>query len=573
MNSMEDSSHIMHSDIEPQLKSASIHNSLQPFMNLPTEIISSIFLFASSRRDDPEYPAILKGYKDVLLREALPSCSFVSLNLLCKQARQIALNSPRCWKDVLMFIKNNQVMNTPSSLVHRLHRSKEAPMNLFFHTIYPNSLGAPRESVSTTADQVINIQTLELLGPHVHRCQHITFYIPDIYLDYHPGHISRILHSFSWTYPSLRHLTVLDHAFVEGNLPYSFDWDQFSSHVDQTTITCVELKFRSFSGDVLTTGNLIAPLGVTHLQVSRGYSPNDVMDFLRRATRLENLDWDGYNPRESPDMWAEDHTALPTILPNLLSLRLRTQARHPGSCGLVAPKCEELYMHELRRLWSKPPPVFKPYWDSLEFPRLGRFSISRPDSNGRVDNDVVWDNVRNFLDRHPTLQDVFVYAPYRDDSQDPGWSWVFSYLTKSPQSQQATASSSGPNSHPFMQPSSNINSLPNLRNLWFEIKPRPWRDKFWSMLIVFIKAILLFRPDVTIHLWPHEPLFAIPISASDKKEGNLSPFPPDLDLLAAEFGSQREGVASGVTGRLKLLSSREMVVWPKAWGFLYPYAG
>ncbi|KAF8314291.1 hypothetical protein DL93DRAFT_2167440 [Clavulina sp. PMI_390] len=568
---------------DTEFDTRSHHNSAQPFLKLPTEILSSILLLASSRRDDTDYPMLLKdpdGDEDSYLSEALPSRSFISLNLLCKRVRQVALESPRCWSDVLVIIKNNQVINAPTALEDRLNRSKEVPMHLFFYTPYPDSLNNPQESAFFTKDQVVNPQTLKLLGAHTHRCQHITFYTPYAYLIYHPIHISKILQSFSWNFPSLRRLTVLDYSHFDEDLPYSFDWHQFSPHIDQTTISCVELMFCVFSGEVATTGGLLAPRGVTRLRLERGYDPHQVIEFMRQTTHLQHLDWDACNPHEAPGLWSEDsgeNKTLLTVLPDLLSLRLRTEARHPGYFRLVAPKCEELYLHEVRYLWDEMPPAFERYWGNLTLPRLQCFSISRPTSYGNASNDEIWAAVRRFLDRHLTLQEVFVYAPLRYDSQDLTWNWILDYLTASPEPQQSMPSTSDPNYHPHMSSHSNMTSsypLPNLRNLWLEIDRKPWSSDFWQELIASVDAVLLSRPYLTIHLWPLDsPLNSPGRNDGGEAEGRRTIFPPNLEALAG-FRPVDEGVSlGGASGRLELLSSPRSVKWPKAWGFLHPDTG
>ncbi|KAF8314292.1 hypothetical protein DL93DRAFT_1096717 [Clavulina sp. PMI_390] len=398
-----------------QSVTASVHNSSQPIMNLPIEILSSIFLFASSRSDDP-YLSMMAGHLDgdeeSILHNSLPSCSFVSLNLVCKQARSVALISPRCWVDILVIIKNNQVINPPSLLSERLNRSKEVHIRLFFFTTYPNPLDDHQESAIATGDRIVGLQTLELLGPHVHRCHEITFYTPHRYLSRHPIRTSRVLLSFPWSYPSLQHLTVVDFTYSQGGLPYSLDLDRFWSHGNQTSITCAELMFLTFSGDIIAGGNSIAPVGVTHLRLERGYSVGDVVNFLHKTTHLEHLDWDSHSADDlfGPDSDSERderHTTSPTVLPNLVSIRLRAQAPHPGSFGLVAQNCQELYMHERTDLWNEEDGMRRPHWDSMTLPQLKRFSMQRPASN----DDAVWAGFGDFLDQHPSLEDLIVYAP------------------------------------------------------------------------------------------------------------------------------------------------------------------
>ncbi|KAF8314294.1 hypothetical protein DL93DRAFT_2228104 [Clavulina sp. PMI_390] len=468
-----------HSHVDTGFKMAPLHNSLQPIINLPTEILAHILLLASSRGDDWYYPEVLEymhfdEYRG--LCGVLPSRSFASLNLLCKQMREIALASPHCWKDVLVVIQNNRVINPPRFLEDRLNRSRSVHLKLFFHHTYEEAFTSDEETTFATRDQVDNKQTLELLGPHVHRCQHVTLYNPRDDLSYKPIHTSRFLDSFLWSYPSLRQLTIINEICIKGESQYRFDWHYFWAHGDKPNLACVELSFYDDSGGIVTSGNLIAPPGVSRLRLNLGYGELDVLNFLRQAPQLEHFDWHSFTPQELYELEPADSGRFaPTMLPNLLSLRLRTGAPHPGTFGLIADKCEELYLHEVRELWYGGP---NPYsWSHLTLPRLKRFSISRPVSDGSVGDDVFWGPVGEFLARHLNLEDVICYSPREQVSEDNHWRWPLIHVASSLQPKPQSLLS-------FNSNDTTTGPLPRLRTFWFEGSASfPARSHFQSEIV------------------------------------------------------------------------------------------
>ncbi|KAF8314290.1 hypothetical protein DL93DRAFT_1096698 [Clavulina sp. PMI_390] len=366
----------------------------------------------------------------------------------------------------------------------------------------------------------------------------------------------------------------MDYTYMEADLPYQFDWDQFSAHSDQTSIACVELMFVMFSGDIVTSGNLIAPQTARLLRIGLGYGPHDVVDFLRQAPELEHVDWDLHHPHGSTETLYDGDAAgtSSTILPNLLSLRLRSSTPHPGSFRLVSPRCQELYMHENTNLWKESHTNFQSYWNNLLFPQLKRFSLQRPD-DGHVEDSIVWAPIGGFLDRHPDLEVLIVYAPYGWNSEDNNWRWALSYLAGPSQMRLKRAVASSRDLDSCSLPSHSSSAvrypLPGLRTLWFEINAKRWDSECWSELTALVKNILLSRPHITVNFW------AVPVSSRNRGSvrgmRRQDIFPAELKELAAEFNPLGAGLATGASGRLNLLSSSNLFAWPEAWGCTNPY--
>ncbi|KAF8314288.1 hypothetical protein DL93DRAFT_2080396 [Clavulina sp. PMI_390] len=547
----------------------SLHNSLQPIMNLQTNILSYICLLASSRVDDWYYPATLREIspeEDRSLHDILPSRSFASFNLLCKRAREIALASPRCWEDVLVVIQDNHVINGPSLLEQRLARSKSSPLNLFLCIKYPkNNSASHQRSAKTTVDQPNRKTAFELLTPHVRRFQHITIYNPGNYRRYHPVDTGEFLDLLSCSYPSLNQLTIIDHTSSTRRSSRQFDWYHFWAIGYKPNLACVELAFSAHSGVFTTPRSLIAPPGVRRLRLQWGYSYCDVIAFLRQSPQLEHFDWDSFVPEEHFQMERSMmDRSKSTVLPSLLSLRLRRSAPHPGAFMLVAPKCEELYLHEVKDLWDEGP--ISSRWNRLTLPQLKRFSVSRPTSDGSVGDDLLWDGMGGFLNRHQNLEDFICYAPPENPFDDNHWRWPMAHV----------AYSLGPERQAPLLPDLNgtiAGPLPKLRTIWFEVDSNNWSSDLWPCLKDFIRAMLLSRPRLIVNLraWP---ITGYKEAGYYAGNGRWIFYPSYIEALANEINQpreKREGMGADSSGRLNLLSADQAMTWPEAWGCIIPH--
>ncbi|KAF8314293.1 hypothetical protein DL93DRAFT_1096702 [Clavulina sp. PMI_390] len=88
--------------------------------------------------------------------------------------------------------------------------------------------------------------------------------------------------------------------------------------------------------------------------------------------------------------------------------------------------------------------------------------------------------------------------------------------------------------------------------------------------MAFIAAVLRSRPDVVINLCAGPPLVSGESGHGDVEREERSFFPLELQAVATQFGSHEERAGARVSGRLELLSSPTMLVWPEAWGFIRP---
>ncbi|KAF8309015.1 hypothetical protein DL93DRAFT_2100284 [Clavulina sp. PMI_390] len=571
---------------DAKFKMASSHNALQPIMKIPPEILSSIFLVASSRLDDPALTIAPEGEytrRGLLPDGILPSQSFLSLNLMCKKAREASLASPRCWKDVHVVIKDGQVITQPSVLRDRLHRSKNVPFHLFFYITDSHHAEQPRMSV-----EIKNANSLDVLTQHVHRCQKIAFFSP--YSNHNNyDNIKPVLRYIPGHYSTLQHLILSDYkggegGNLQGRLPYSYDLSQFWPNNLPSNVTCVELLFSGVDTRLISMINSIAPPGVRFLRLGEALDPYNVIKCLRNTPLLEHLDW---STDELFRSGAEDNglgglgMTLPTVLPHLISLRLRSCAPHPGFFKLVAPRCRDLYLAE-REPWDTSAEIMaeQPYWDALTLPRLKRLSIRRPpywpidefprenlsdDPGPPVDgfletilgeDNTLWRAVRDFFTRHSELEELLVLSGMGDQFT---WHWFFTYLSGQPWHGQAVdlmqvdddMTPTGANAT-VRQP------LPKLRVLCFEIYPREWRTSLTHLIIASIREMLIARPNVLVRVcvFCDSPLEEYPL-------------PEGLEALAADF-SPNPGEVTRSGGQLELLPVYDAHEEPEAWDLIRP---
>ncbi|KAF8314299.1 hypothetical protein DL93DRAFT_1097082 [Clavulina sp. PMI_390] len=553
-----------------------VHNSLQPFMNLPTEILYLIFELASSRSDDPLF--VSKYQEPQFPGVPCESRSFASINLLCKEARTVALMSPKCWRDVLLVVKGKEIINRPQILRDRLSRSRKVPFNLFFYTSYENAWDdsedeeetdeESNEGSSVSSHEMAGIANFDILTPHIHRCQNLVICSPedDIPLSKWPTHITERFLSFHWSFPSLKHLTLDDKTWFPRC--YRLNLQQFWRNYAQFNLTSVELMFME-PQSMLAVDDVIAPQGVKRLRLRNGFTQSTVINCLQHRPDLEHLDWDldlsveGRHPRDI------SCPAVPTKLPKLLSLRLRCDFPDPASFALVGPNCKELYLHEIEPTVGRRVIAQQLSLGALTFPQLKRFSIRRIGPNQQEEISAVSSSdlgrvaVVSFLHCHSELEELFLFAPR--GCSELSWRWFFPHLADQHHEDQGNYPSDE-SSNIFIPPTpmvTKVSPLPKLRIIWFEIDSDQLATGEVRHLTVLIQNVLLARPDLTINLC----LPSNPYGTTDLEEESqaLRVICNDLEKLGVELTPEGEGV--GVDGRLKLLPSSAMPMWPEAWGF------
>ncbi|KAF8311453.1 hypothetical protein DL93DRAFT_1414879 [Clavulina sp. PMI_390] len=551
---------ILREETGTKVDRASVHNSLQPFTSLPFEIFSLICFIASPRSDDSIRRR--KARPDTQERELVetmgPSRSFVSLNLACKRARQVAAASSRCWKDIYVIIEGSKIITPSHALEDRLCRSKVCYIDLFFYD------RRGRGTHVTSAKKLYNGEILGVLSPHIHRCQHIAFYTPYARANQSPTHMIRILQDFSWSYPSLQKITILQSVYTALNPSYL---RQFWPDNSKNNVDCIELLWPRGIQYGVSLSNLFTPPGVKHLRLHNGFEYSAVLDFLQQSPQLEHLDWEFGPEAARLGLEPETEAHLVTIAPKLRSLRLRFQALHPGSFGLVAPECEELSMHELDLLWSRYLAVpCREYWNSLTLPSLKRLSIQRSPSHLVMDNPsqpkgiALSEAMMDFFDRHSELGELFIFE--KEGCFDLTWRWLFVYLIGQRQRvfERDTSGDNFNTSTGHCSDATQKFPLPKLRALWFQAGAFQWSGKLGDSFISSIRNVLLARPDILITLCTR------PTTSSKDGEDNLSPPPlrPELEALGIKFGI-KGGLE--VTGGLKIVPWSAMPKWPEAWGF------
>ncbi|KAF8294842.1 hypothetical protein DL93DRAFT_806480 [Clavulina sp. PMI_390] len=335
------------------------------------------------------------------------SRSFIAMNLVCRRARSIALASPCCWRYVLLIIEDGELVNPADAVADYLARSGTTHFNLFIFITdtmkYLDVDNDEEEDDEALYQTLSDNQIWRLLGGHIHRCQHITICSPRLQ-SFAPGfqslRISNILRSGGWSFPSLRHVIITDHGCTQVQ-PIIIEepfWAHSDSRVDS-------LEIVSF-GDLKVT--MITPTalnGVKRLKIGNALDPSSAAAITQNLTLLKHLDWDLSSSRDI----AEGSISL--AFPNLLSLRLPSKVAHPGDFALVAPECEELYLHELDDLkTSHDTEVCPAHWDALTLPKLRRLSLKRPYPEWGQ-RDPILPHILDFLDRHPTIEEVVVLPP------------------------------------------------------------------------------------------------------------------------------------------------------------------
>ncbi|KAF8314296.1 hypothetical protein DL93DRAFT_2167444 [Clavulina sp. PMI_390] len=510
-------------------------------MSLPAETLSFIFLLASSRSDDPVPFCNVSGEKEDLLDGILPSRSFVSLNLVCRWARQIALSSPHCWKGIPVLFNFDQIITPRSMIEDRLNRSKHVPFNLSFYTSQLDDSHSDEDESTPGSDELGVSQLFNLLTPHIHRCQQIAFLTPQGCDSDNVYNIIRMLRGLSWSYPTLQKLSIVDERDLNPGIePSTLDLSHFWPDPTASNVTSVRLMFTLEAEYVPRSTFSIAPPGVTRLSLEYGFDSNDVIDFLRHTFQLEHLSWD---PRTKevvaesdtePDDNAQPSLSLPLLLPKLLSFRLcpsGPKSIHFGSWRLVAPECKELHFYDYgTQDWDQDDIAaaarYRSYWDALTLPQLRLLSIFRSPwefpmakrnpraktTNSVPEDDPIWLGVEAFLDRHRGIEELII--PSLSQSGFP-WHWFFCYLVGRQWNEQTSSffssSTDGGDDvndehpehsikHDQSPPPTIPHPLPHLRVLWFEIDPSEWQSDKVEGVIVSIRMVLLARPDVRLNL-------------------------------------------------------------------------
>ncbi|KAF8290667.1 hypothetical protein DL93DRAFT_2103476 [Clavulina sp. PMI_390] len=328
---------------------AYLHNSLQPIFHIPVEIISYVLELVVAFSEASDAANLLDDTYFPISR------SFLFMNLSCRRFREISINTPVCWRNVIiLFMKDHSTL--PAILDNFLWRSKSSRYDLFIFANKPDVGHEPFHEV------------LSIVRPHAHRCHRLEIRSRGETIEV--CEISKIIRDCGWTFPSLRSVKPADHTRGWGRksdepqvIPF---WNQESGSIES-----INIEFGHFTQDL-------------------------VISIIRCCPHLEHFEWSSHRMESSLDV-------KPVDVPCLITLKFGQQALLGGFPQFIAPRCETLCLDDL--------------WDSSDngwflepihglaraFPALKRISFV---------HDEGWTTkLQKFFSSHPFLEEVSIEHP------------------------------------------------------------------------------------------------------------------------------------------------------------------
>ncbi|KAF8306898.1 hypothetical protein DL93DRAFT_2232407 [Clavulina sp. PMI_390] len=419
--------------IEPER--ARVQNSLQPLLRIPVEVLSSIFELAALRDDDPmQY----RTPQSTIPWYIYSSQSFCALSTTCHHLWSIAVNTPRCWRKLNIFITDT--LTTPHHVLeNRLHRSKNYPIDLNLCV----ELGVPNKF--TLKD------TLHAIRPHASRLQ--SFRVCSGCQDLDMSKVTSLIHDYDWDLPSLRSVIIVDTTSrphdeptqsnpTAGFIPF---WSQRLSSIESA-----RLHFEVLMAHMPSLDEIALPWGsLKRLRISCGFDSSVVTNMLRSCPQLEHFDWCA--AEDDPEGVLDE----PIELPCLRSITLREWT----SCGLdfIAPNCEQLCMHQ--EAHSIDPLAFlSRHSAAIHFPKIKRLSLCLDDG---FDDGLV-----EFLWNHPLIEEIFI------SRVRPPTSGVVELC----EVLDGFASNVPPNLGSAVVDAQQLNFLPTLHAIYYQSSPSEWNN-------------------------------------------------------------------------------------------------
>ncbi|KAF8318785.1 hypothetical protein DL93DRAFT_2164954 [Clavulina sp. PMI_390] len=451
---------------------AHLHNALQSILRIPHETLSSIMEIVASWTYE-------NGSSSRFPRPThLPaSRDFFSMNLVCHRIRDIAIDTPHCWSKVVVLITDSYT-TPPTILEQHLKRSKN---RLFDLHIFMDA---------THASEFMLHELLEVLTPHTHRCRRV---------DVCSGggrtqlcQVTQSMRDFHWPMPSLQRVRVADSSGLHTPLrtdPHYIQFIPFWHHTD-SQIQSVDIEFSGWHQYFLTALSIsdiqLPVAGLRQLRIQTGFRKDIIIDMLRWCIQLEHFEWICLNSEQI------SHNNTPLELSFLETIRLEGQGFEEGFPKLVAPKCEQIVMHEVnppQTHWvlSSPPGTVN------YFPQLRYLSIYH--------HSGFTTKLREFLFYHHVLEQLFIRT---NDPGDIASVWIQTHCGLF----DALALSH------MVAPLSDIREpfpfLPALSVLWFYPRPAYWLDysvdggnrriETLGALSSALRRLLLRRPTLQIKI-------------------------------------------------------------------------
>ncbi|KAF8306895.1 hypothetical protein DL93DRAFT_2088361 [Clavulina sp. PMI_390] len=362
---------------------ARAHNSLQPLVRAPVEVLSRILQLTAERSDDIKplgslpIPPYLHG-----------SPSFHAMRSLCHHLWHVALRSPQCWRNVTVFITDLVTSTSPFDLEKILARSQNCTFNL---TLYVDS---------GSVNSFIVRGPLGVIRPHAWRCRSIR--VCSGYRDIKFSEVASLIRRYDWNLPSLRAVSLINLTSIPINEPirrnpgieYVPFWNKEDGNIESA-----ELQFE-WSGQTVVrmprVADLALPLAtLKRLRIVHGFDTEFIVRLLQSCPQLECFDWQAVQERflEAFDT--------PVKLPRIRSLQLRGWALQRGALRFGAPRCEKLCISEA----LDPEGVvtfLHVHSRKSDFPQIKRLAICLHELS---------EPLLQFFSSHPLLEELIITAP------------------------------------------------------------------------------------------------------------------------------------------------------------------
>ncbi|KAF8310296.1 hypothetical protein DL93DRAFT_1665673 [Clavulina sp. PMI_390] len=258
-------------------------------INLPVELLSSIFVFACQGLCD--FQVRVPSWRDDMhLLKAVVTLS--SVNSLW---RDVAISLPQLWAIILVAVDDEWMLGrSAASIQLRLERSRAAPLTLIFELG-----GCPSKH---QVDDIWNI-----IEPHLPRCQHLFF------MNLFPRFL-RTIFPLRGSFSSLKKLTIYGPQYAEGGLAdvgHFFGESQATAaplltDLELVGLPCVQGSFEGLSSIEMRLRQLYSPYQAL---------PVVVEAYLQRNRTVETL------VILAPTMWSQRDPESPLNMVTLPYLR------------------------------------------------------------------------------------------------------------------------------------------------------------------------------------------------------------------------------------------------------------
>ncbi|KAF8308608.1 hypothetical protein DL93DRAFT_2086646 [Clavulina sp. PMI_390] len=493
-----------------QLETVRLQNALQPLLRIPSEILSMILEMVASFPDEwlGVPPAAIPRNRIHLTR------SFFSMNLACQRVRDVAINTPRCWRNIIVSITDDYCYpyNDESSppFVTALERTQGYEFDL---TIYFNSIHAT---------EILLRDLISKLTPYIDRCRHITI-CPGL-KEVNVSEITKCIQALNWVYPRLRSVKITDSALLRNvnnvKAAYPFSVVPFWKSSHQIRSFDLELPpLWTPSATPLPFDGLKLPASsLKRLRIRDGIKTREIIKILRIHPSLEHVEWE-CNDEEIGQFDGLE----PISFPRLKTLRFAGKALDGGFPRIQAPNCYQVSVHECEPFgdgWIFSIPQGGPF----EFPNLKQCSLCV--SSGFTEQ------LHSFLLSHALIKELFILGPQWEDTSDLDQGLAF-FDGLAPTSSTDPMSSTAVLSR----------FLPALRVMWYVAIGEFWEDdtdeRRPAALAGAIRRLLLRRPNLVLKVI-HE----------SREMRKTMEAPHELRSLHAEFST-----------RFHLLDGRERPEW------------